>query len=228
MPMASHELDVSQFGRYVYRYRFPNEQLMHWCCMFLERLHLAHPLPDTIQNFPIWEYSDIYIRYYYLMSSGFFLISEKCVWHPNFSWVSQCQVFEVPFQGERKSIFQFRNDKKSLDIALPCVSSKYLSRSSFHCSLNVTWTLYSQRNVYNKLLLLVQARQPDYPQTKSNPVRQLPNQKRSRRARAVSTCSYQKKKQKNKGYQHMQSLLLLFFVCGQTGCLVRAIQNVEI
>ena len=85
---------------------------MHWCCMFLERLHLAHPLPDTIQNFPIWEYSDIYIRYYYLMSSGFFLISEKCVWHPNFSWVSQCQVFEVPFQGERKSIFQFRNDKK--------------------------------------------------------------------------------------------------------------------
>ena len=62
-------------------------------------------LPNTIQNLPIGKYSHVYIGYNDLVLSSFLFISEECVWHPYFGWISQGQIFQSTFNLEQ---FSFR------------------------------------------------------------------------------------------------------------------------
>ena len=45
-------------------------------------------VPDAVQDFPIWKYSDINVWYNNLMFTSFLLIAEKCIGHPHLGRIS--------------------------------------------------------------------------------------------------------------------------------------------
>ena len=49
-------------------------------------------LPNTVKYSSIRKYSNIKVWLQNCMKGSYLLISEKCIWHPNFTCIRHCQI----------------------------------------------------------------------------------------------------------------------------------------
>ena len=73
-----------------------------YCKSYNEPINIysLYNIPYTVKDFSIWKYPDIDVRNDDFMLSSFLFITKEGIWHPNFSWICQCQVFQATWKKE--------------------------------------------------------------------------------------------------------------------------------